>query len=375
MTVIRNTTAETHREWVHRATKSLDSAADHDTGTRLLRFPMPRSWNIELFLLDESSNPTGSLKHRLARSLFLYNLVNNRIGPQTVVIEASSGSTAVSEAYFAKMLGLSFISVVPASTSPEKIALINSFGGACHLVSNPGEISAESLRLAERTGGHFMDQFTYAAVATDWRTANIGQLIFERMAARGRPEPEWIVVGAGTGGTSATIGRYCRFRGHDTKVAVADPEGSAYFDAWTTGDDSVVAAGSRIEGIGRPRVEPSFIPALVDAMVRVPDVMSLAAVRLLRDLTGIHAGGSTGTNLVAAFRLIADMVAEGRTGSVVTLICDSGARYARTYYNDTWVRAQGLDLDPALRSLRSFLATATLTGAQPTPRAAYHPAA
>ena len=69
------------------------------------------------------------------------------------------------------------------------------------------------------------------------------------------------MVGAGTGGTSATIGRFVRYRRYDTRLCVVDPENSAFFDGWATGDpDHVTGRGSRIEGIGRPRVEPSFMP-------------------------------------------------------------------------------------------------------------------
>src|SRR3546814_8643358 len=103
-----------------------------------------------------------------------------------------------------------------------------------------------------------MDQFTYAERATDWRgNNNIAESIFEQMALERHPVPAWVVVGAGTGGTSATIGRYVRYRRLETQVCVVDPENSAFFPAFVAGDDSMVGGGSRIEGIGRPRVEPS----------------------------------------------------------------------------------------------------------------------
>ena len=92
---------------------------------------------LTLYLKDESSHPTGSLKHRLARSLFLYALCNDWIGPKTTVIEASSGSTAVSEAYFARLLGLRFIAVVPASTAPPKLDAIRFYGGEIYEVADP----------------------------------------------------------------------------------------------------------------------------------------------------------------------------------------------------------------------------------------------
>ncbi|MQA26015.1 MAG: PLP-dependent cysteine synthase family protein, partial [Micromonosporaceae bacterium] len=115
--------------------------------------------------------------------------------------------------------------------------------------------------------------------------------------------------------------------------------------------------GSRIEGIGRPRVEPSFVPSIVDRMVQVPDAASLAAMRVASELLGRRVGGSTGTNLWGAFGLIAEMRAAGQTGSVVTLLCDSGERYAYTYFSDEWVAEQGLDLRPYVETAQSFLAT------------------
>src|SRR5690349_23991632 len=164
-----------------------------------------------MYLQVESVQPTGSLKHRLARSLCLYGLCNGWILAGTTIVEASSGSTAVSEAYFARFLGLPFVAVMPASTSPEKIALIEAEGGSCHLVDDPSTIVAEAERLAAETDGHFLDQFTYAERATDWRgNNNIAESIFNQMALERHPIPAWVVLGAGTGGTSATIGRYAR---------------------------------------------------------------------------------------------------------------------------------------------------------------------
>src|SRR6202043_4072541 len=116
------------------------------------------------------------------------------------IVEASSGSTAISEAYFARLLGLPFVAVIPASTSRVKIEAIEFYGGRCHLVANPADIYTESHRLAAETGGHFMDQFTYAERATDWRANNnIAESVFTQMSHERFAVPSWIVVGAGTG--------------------------------------------------------------------------------------------------------------------------------------------------------------------------------
>ncbi len=343
--------------WTSTAIALLEADANRSADTHLHVFPLPGEWGIDLYLKDESVHPTGSLKHRLARSLILYGLVNGLIDEGTALVESSSGSTAVSEAYFARMLGLPFVTVVPRSTSQEKIDLIEFYGGRCHFVDSPSEMAPEAARLASECGGHYLDQFTYAERATDWRgNNNIADSVFSQLAQERHPIPTWIVVGAGTGGTSATFGRYVRYRRHDTRVAVVDPEGSAFHGGWSNSDPAfATGVGSRIEGIGRPRVEPSFVPGVIDEMIAVPDAASIAAMRLLKDRTLHWAGGSTGTNLFGAFELIARMRDAGETGSVVTLICDSGRRYLDTYYSDDWVSAQGWDLAPHRARMERFL--------------------
>jgi len=347
------------RDWVDNAVRLIEADAQRSADTHLLRYPLPGDWGIDLYLKDESTHITGSLKHRLARSLFLYALCNGWIREGTPIIEASSGSTAVSEAYFARLLGLDFVAVVPRRTSPAKVALIEAQGGRCHYIDRPPEIYTEAQRLADELGGCFMDQFTNAERVTDWRgNNNIAESIYSQMRLERHPVPEWIVVGAGTGGTSATLGRYIRYRRHRTRLAVVDPENSAFFGGYETGSaDYTTGMSSRIEGIGRPRVEPSFVPEVVDRMVRVPDAASIAAMRHASATLGRRVGGSTGTNLWGAFGLIAEMLAAGHEGSVVTLLCDGGERYADTYFSDEWVAAEGMDLAGPLAVLEKFSAT------------------
>src|SRR5262245_17247365 len=207
------------RDWVLHAVQVIEADFNRSSDTHLLQVPLPGIGSIALYLKDESTHPSGSLKHRLARSLFLYGLCNGWIGPRTTIVEASSGSTAVSEAYFARMLGLRFVAVMPKSTSAEKIAQIAFYGGESHFVHSPAEMYAESARLAAALGGHYMDQFTYAERATDWRgNNNIAESMFGQLTREEHPVPTWIVIGAGTGGTSATLGRYVRYRRLPTRI-------------------------------------------------------------------------------------------------------------------------------------------------------------
>jgi cysteine synthase A len=344
------------RSWTVEAVRKIERDFQRSADTHLIRLELPALPQVQLYLKDESTHPTGSLKHRLARSLFLYGLCNGWIKEGTPIIEASSGSTAISEAYFARMLGLPFIAVMPRSTSSAKIAQIEFYGGQCHFVDNPAQVYAEAQRLAKECQGHYMDQFTYAERATDWRgNNNIAEAIYQQMQYEAYPVPRWVVVGAGTGGTSATIGRYVRYRSLDTRLCVVDPDHSVFYDYYQSGDETLTGArGSDIEGIGRPRVEPSFIPEIIDRMIQVPNSASYAAMRFLEQALGRKYGGSTGTNLYGAFQLAGEMAERGEAGSIVTLACDAGERYLDSYYDDNWLETNGYDIQPYLARIETF---------------------
>jgi cysteine synthase A len=344
------------RSWAKQAMQKIAADFNRSADTHLIRLDIPGTPDIQLYLKDESTHPTGSLKHRLARSLFLYAVCNGWVSENTPIIEASSGSTAISEAYFARLLGLPFIAVMPSTTSPAKIAQIEFYGGQCHLVDNASEIYTVSAHLAEALGGHFMDQFTYAERVADWRgNNNIAESIFEQMSREPYPEPKWVVCGAGTGGTSSTIGRYLRYIELDTQLCVVDPEHSVFYDYYTKRNRTLTCSvGSNVEGIGRPRVEPSFIPDVVDRMIRVADAASYAAMHFLERILGRKCGGSTGCNLYGSCQLIGEMQRAGIKGSVVTLICDSGERYLDSYYDRRWLHERGHNLEPYLAQLEQF---------------------
>ncbi len=344
--------------WVNQAIAKIEADFQRSSDTHLLKLDIPSIPTVDLYLKDESSHPTGSLKHRLARSLFLYGLCNGTIREGTTIVEASSGSTAISEAYFSQLLGLPFVAVVPKGTSQEKIDKIGFYRGKCHFV-NPADIYQEAKNLAQQTGGYYMDQFTYAERATDWRgNNNIAESMFSQMELEPHPVPRWIVVSAGTGGTSATIGRFIRYTGLDTQLCVADPDNSVFYDYFNEGDRSITASQpSLIEGIGRPRVEPSFIASVVDKMIKVPDAASFATLQLLEQTMHRRCGGSTGTNVYAAFQLMAALHARGESGSIVTMICDSGERYLDSYYNPHWLQSHAPDTAQYYRQLMEFFET------------------
>lgn len=344
-------------KWIKKAIEVLRGDGRRSADTHLVNPVFRGLTGISIYLKDESTHPTGSLKHRLARSLFLYGICNGRIVEGTTLVEASSGSTAVSEAYFAQLLELPFIAVMPRNTSQQKIDAIVSFGGRCHFVDRSDEIYDVAAALAHETGGCYLDQFTYAERATDWRgNNNIAESIFNQMRDEAFRTPRWIVMSAGTGGTAATLGRFIRYQNHDTRLCVVDVEHSAFFDAYNSHDRAIrCSRGSRIEGVGRPRVEPSFIPEVIDGMIKIPDAASIAAMRVLSRRLSRRVGGSSGTNFFGVCWTAAKMMAARENGSIISLICDSGDRYAATYYSDDWLRENDIQIEPYSRAIEDFL--------------------
>ena len=339
------------RTFVAGAVATLRREAARERDTPLLWLALPAFPGIAFHFKDESAHPSGSLKHRLARSLFLYALCNGRLARGQRVVDASSGSTAISQAWFARLLGLPFTAVMPACTSPDKVAQVRRLGGDVDLVDDAGAVAARALAHAAAGACH-LDQFGLAERATDWRANNnIAESMFAQLDAR-RARAEWLVCGAGTGGTSATIGRYLRWQGHDARLAIAEPRGAAFARGWRARDRTALAsAPSVIEGIGRPRVEPGFLFELADEVVEIDDAQSLAAMVVLERLLGARYGGSSGTHFAACLALARRMRAEDRSGAIATVLGDRGERYARTLWDPAWRAARGLDVDPHVRAL------------------------
>ena len=362
MTISSFDHAAATRHWVRDALALLEQETTRSADTHLLRLDFPGFPDIAFYFKDESTHPTGSLKHRLARSLYLYALCNGRLHAGQTVVDASSGSTAISEAWFARLLGLPFVAVMPACTAPQKIQAVQALGGQCDLVEDASQVHAHAAQHAANGACH-LDQFGLAERATDWRgNNNIAESILGQLRREPQPEPTWVVCGAGTGGTSATIGRYLRYRRLETRLCVAEPTGSGFVHGWRHRDRSAVASQpTLIEGIGRPRVEPGFMFDVVDAVAEVDDAASIAAALQLEDLLGTRYGGSSGTNFVACLQLASQMRTRGERGSLVTLLCDRGKRYQQTLFDADWRSAHGLVIAPWQQAIAAALRAGTLT--------------
>lgn len=343
-------------DWHKNAIKKNLADRQRSSDTDLLSIWLPNIPNIELYLKNEGGHKTGSLKHRLARSLYLLALVNKEIGPESTCVEVSSGNTAVSEAYFAQLLKLKFIAVMPKGTSKKKITRIEQFGGECLFAESAVDCRRLVEEVVKERSGYFLDQFNRATLALSFKDKDsITAITYEQLLKEKHPIPKWFVVGVGTGGTAATIGRYNLLNDIPTKLCVVDPEFSVYYDCYTRGNREVKGdRDSRIEGIGRPYVPSTFLPLLIHRMIKVPDGASVAALRFIKELTGIEIGGSSGTTVYGALKLIGEMHLHSDEGSVVAVLNDSGSLYQDTYYSDEWLVNAGIDFAPYLEQIRYF---------------------
>lgn len=275
-----------------------------------------------------------------------------------LAVDATSGSTGIAEAYWGQRLGLRFIAVMPAHTTPAKQALIRQQGGECHLVSGPGTITEEAERLALSLRGHYIGQFPNAAPTPDWHGPNSLAAIADRQMRRLRYHvPTWTVVPAGTGRTLTLFALSARANHRSTRICVADFARSALCRAWPAGDHSATGAASLIEGDARQQIEPGFDFGLIDDVVGVTDEESLAMISFLEELTGDRFGGTTGRVVHGALAKLLEMRNRGEQGSVLAAGGDDGRRYLDTLYSADWVAQQGFDTHDAGRRLRHLIAS------------------
>lgn len=292
-----------------------------------------------LFLKLESANPSGSLKDRPARTMIEAAEAEGELKPGGTIVEATAGNTGLGLALVGGRKGYRTLLVVPDKMAREKVLHAKAMGAEVVTTrsdvgkGHPDYYQDVAEAIARRTpGAIFVNQFANPAnpLAHEMTT---GPEILRQMDG----DVDAIVVGVGSGGTLTGIGRFMRQASPKTAMILADPEGSVLAPLIATG--RMTEAGSwAVEGIGEDFVPPNADLTLVSETFTIPDAESFASARELLRAEGVLAGSSSGTLLAAALRYCRSQSTPKR---VVSLVCDSGAKYLSKVFNPTFLAQEG----------------------------------
>ena len=292
-----------------------------------------------LFLKLESANPSGSLKDRPARTMIEAAEAEGELKPGGTIVEATAGNTGLGLALVGGRKGYRTLLVVPDKMAREKVLHAKAMGAEVVTTrsdvgkGHPDYYQDVAEAIARGTpGAIFVNQFANPAnpLAHEMTT---GPEILRQMDG----DVDAIVVGIGSGGTLTGIGRFMRQASPKTAMILADPEGSVLAPLIATG--RMTEAGSwAVEGIGEDFVPPNADLTLVSETFTIPDAESFASARELLRAEGVLAGSSSGTLLAAALRYCRSQSTPKR---VVSLVCDSGAKYLSKVFNPTFLAQEG----------------------------------
>jgi cysteine synthase len=292
----------------------------------------------------EFMNPGGSVKDRAAVAIIADAIAHDALRPGGVVVEGTAGNTGIGIALVASALGYRAVIVIPETQAQEKKDMLRLAGAELIEVpavpySNPNNYVRYSGRLAEAlaktepNGAVWANQFDNVANRRG-HYETTGPEIYDDLDGK----LHGFVSAVGTGGTLAGVGMALKERNPNIKIALADPPGAALYSYYTTGE--LKMTGSSItEGIGQSRVTANLEGAPVDFAYQVPDDESVPIVFDLVAREGLLLGGSSGVNIAGALHLAREL---GPGHTIVTLLSDSGARYASKLFNPAFLRSKGL---------------------------------
>lgn len=288
----------------------------------------------------EFMNPGGSVKDRAARAIIDEAERSGRLLPGGTVVEGTAGNTGIGLAHVCNARGYRCIIVMPDNQSNEKYQMIETLGAEVLRVktvpySDPNHYQKVAGRLAaELPDAIWSNQFDNTA-NRDAHEQTTGPEIWAQTAGR----IDAFVTSTGTGGTLGGISRYLKRQNSNVLITLADPQGSSLYHWLHHGELKATGPGSVTEGIGIGRVTANLEGSPIDDALHVTDVECVSTVyRLLRD-EGLFLGSTSGVNVAAAVQ-IARRLGPGHT--IVTILCDSGAKYQSRLFNRKWLEEKGL---------------------------------
>lgn len=294
----------------------------------------------------EFMNPGGSVKDRAALAIVEDAIETGALQAGGTIVEGTAGNTGIGLTLVGAAMGFRCVIVIPNTQSEEKKSFLRMQGAELIEVpavpySNPENYVKFSGRLAERlarenpNGAIWANQFDNVANRRGHEMTT-GPEIFEQLDGK----IDGFVCAVGTGGTLAGVGRALKARKNSVKIALADPMGAALYSYYTTGE--LKSSGSSItEGIGQGRVTANLVDAPVDLAFQISDAEALPILFDLAEHEGLLLGGSSGVNVAGAIRLAREL---GPGHTIVTILCDSGARYASKLFNPAFLAEKSLPI-------------------------------
>ncbi len=293
----------------------------------------------------EFLNPGGSVKDRAA--LYIIKDAEERgvLHPGGTVVEGTAGNTGIGLAHICNAKGYKCLIVIPETQSQEKMDMLRTLGAEVRPVpavpyKNPNNYVKVSARIAEETpNAVWANQFDNLAN----RRAHYETTGPEIWAQTDGKVDAWVAA-TGTGGTYAGTAMFFKDQNPNIQCVVADPMGSGLYSYVKTGE--VSSSGNSItEGIGNGRVTANMQGAPADDAIQVTDPEALKTVYQLLYKDGLFMGGSVGINVGAAVKLAKQM---GPGHTIVTVLCDSGARYQSRLFSRDWLKQKELWSDELL---------------------------
>jgi cysteine synthase A len=287
----------------------------------------------------EFLNPGGSVKDRAALYIIEDAEAKVLLKPGGTVVEGTAGNTGIGLAHICNAKGYKCTIVIPDTQSQEKIDMLRTLGAEVRIVpavpyKDPNNYVKLSGRLAqEMDNAIWANQFDNLAN----RQAHYETTAAEIWTQTDGKIDAWVAA-TGTGGTYAGVAMYLKEKKPQVKCVVADPMGSALYSYVKTGE--LHSQGNSItEGIGNSRVTVNMQGAPADDAIQVDDKEAIRVVYQLLHQDGLFMGGSVGINVGAAVALAKQM---GPGHTIVTVLCDGGARYQSRLFNRDWLASKGL---------------------------------
>jgi cysteine synthase A len=287
----------------------------------------------------EFMNPGGSVKDRAAKWIILDAERRGVLKPGGTVVEGTAGNTGIGLAHVCNARGYKCVIVMPDNQAAEKYQIIEALGAQLRKVpavpySNPNQFQKVAGRLAqELPDAIWANQFDNTA-NRDAHFESTGPEIWRDTDGK----IDAFCASTGTGGTLAGIGRYLKSKSGAVKIVLVDPPGSALYHYFKDGELKTDGGSSITEGIGTGRVTANLEGAPIDDALRISDAQTMRFVyRLLRE-EGLLLGSTSGINVAAAMTL-AQQLGPGHT--IVTILCDGGAKYQSRLFNKNWIAERG----------------------------------